>query len=77
MKQLTNRKLYDTDKADRIAQYYPITDPREFNFIKEKPTRPKMASISSLRKAVLARSGLKSMVPTIQTRKRSGGAYNE
>lgn len=36
MKQLINRKLYDTDKADRIAQYCPIPDPREFNFIKEE-----------------------------------------
>jgi hypothetical protein len=37
MKQLTNRKLYDTDKSDRIAQYCPIPDKGDYDFIKEKP----------------------------------------
>ena len=35
MKRVINRKLYDTETAEKIAQYAPITDRSDFNFLVE------------------------------------------
>lgn len=35
MKRVINRKLYDTEAAEKIAQYAPITDRSDFNFLVE------------------------------------------
>ncbi|WP_436910223.1 hypothetical protein [Halosimplex marinum] len=35
MKQVIDRKLYDTETAEEIAQYAPITDKGDFNYLIE------------------------------------------
>ena len=35
MKRVIDRKLYDTETAEQIAQYAPITDRGDFNFLCE------------------------------------------
>lgn len=35
MKQVIDRKLYDTDAAEQIAQHAPLTDKGDFNYLVE------------------------------------------
>jgi hypothetical protein len=35
MQQVIDRKLYDTDQAEQIARYAPLTDKSDFNYLIE------------------------------------------
>lgn len=36
MKRVRDRRLYDTEQADQIAEYAPITDRGDFNYLIER-----------------------------------------
>jgi hypothetical protein len=36
MKRVKDRAIYDTEQAEQIAEYAPITDPRDFSYLIER-----------------------------------------